>query len=608
MSAATPPDQPEQLAAGHVVIGGRYVLGDILGTGGTYTVYEASRLAPDADAPDVDAADPDAAAGDEPTPADGGAADEAPLLVKVLHPHLVDDSMARAALAREIAASEQVDHPGVVKVLDSGEDEVAGATVPWILTRRLPGPLLSDLAAGTGLAWPTALAVVAGLLDALAAVHTAGLVHRDVGPRNVVVDQHDDGTMTVGLLDLGLTAPGGGDGDGELVTGSAAYMSPEQAQGRPLDARSDLYSAGALAYFALTGHAPYERATPSDVLRAHVEAPVPAPSARRAAVPTSVDRFVARAMAKNPARRFATAGAMLSSLTPLLGVGAASATTLTPDVPEPTLPGEPTQTLDQIAENDPHRTAALGMAAAAAAAGAVAAAAATGDQAELQRTRQLGAVPAEGAAAATAPLDSPVSDEAAATAVGATAVGATVAGAAAGATLPDGADGADGTPGRGRLSRRSRILLVVLAVLVAAAATAAVFWPRQDVDDTPPVPPATHSPSPTPSRSTSPTPTVAPVEPTTPTTRPTETATPSPSPTPSETPSPTASPTPSPTPTETSEPTSTPTPTRTAEPEPTPTDTETAEPEPTPTDTETTEPQPSPSSGDASGEDPGTTP
>ncbi|MCK0118562.1 protein kinase [Isoptericola sp. S6320L] len=553
MSDTTPTGPTGGPADGRVVLGGRYVLGDILGTGGTYTVYEASRARTE-DAPEAGA--------------DGGTdarTDAQPaLVVKVLHPHLVDDEAARAAMAREIAASDLVDHPGVVKVLDTGEDEVAGANVPWLLTRRLPGVPLSELTAGDGLPWREALVLVDGLLDALGAVHAAGLVHRDVGPRNVVVDRNVDGDLTVGLLDLGLAAPGGGDGDGERVVGSVVGMSPEQARGRPLDARSDLYAAGALTYYALTGHAPFERPRPEDVLRAHVGAPVPAPSARRAAVPVTVDRFVARAMAKDPAQRFDSAEAMRAAAATLLGAGTASATDTTGSAE--------TMTLGQIAADDPHRTAVVGAAGAAGAA-AAAAAAATGDEGEIERTRQLGAV--------DVPPTPPTGVPATAVAAGVAADGAAD-GAADEAALAEEAE--NDAP-----NRRRTILVVALSLVLAAAVAGAAFWALRDTDAPGPVAPVTHSPSPTSSPTPSETPTTtAPLPPADPPDRSTPSA--DPTPTPSETPTDDATPTPSPTEEPSEEPSATPTsdPDPTAEPTSTPEPAPTDEPEPAPTD----EPEP----------------
>ncbi|GAB4084395.1 hypothetical protein GCM10028784_10250 [Myceligenerans cantabricum] len=326
------PAEPER-HGGHVVLGGRYELGDVLGTGATFTVYEAR-------------------------PSEAGEVGDWSLVVKVLHPHLVDDEFSRTALRREVEASERVDDPGVVKVLATGEDDVAGAVVPWTVMRRFPGSLLSDTAAGGGLPWPTALEIVADVLDGLTAVHDAGLVHRDIAPRNVIVDRREDGTYGVGLLDLGLTAAGGGTGDGATVSGSIIGMSPEQAKGQPLDARSDLYSVGALTYYAITGHAPFERSAAQDVLRAHVEAPVPAVSARKPTVPGTVDRIVARAMAKNPVRRYPSAAEMARALRELLDapglrpvgfVGAlGSAPSGDPTIDLAQVGSDPTENLDQV--------------------------------------------------------------------------------------------------------------------------------------------------------------------------------------------------------------------------------------------------------------------
>ncbi|GAA1850337.1 serine/threonine-protein kinase [Myceligenerans crystallogenes] len=316
--------EPER-HGGHVTLGGRYELGDVLGTGATFTVYEAR-------------------------PIEDGDDGEWPLVVKVLHPHLVHDEFSRASLQREVEASERFDHPGVVKVLATGEDDVAGAVVPWTVMRRFPGRLLSEAAAGGGLPWQTALEIVADLLDGVGAVHDAGLVHRDIAPRNVMVLEREDGTYGVGLLDLGLTAPGGGDGDGETVSGSIIGMSPEQAKGQPLDLRSDLYAVGALLYYTITGHAPYERAAAQDVLRAHVEAPVPAPSARKPLVPGSVDRIVARAMAKNPVRRYPDAAGMAATIRSLIVPRDRTAGLPLPPGPTEDIarPGEPTERLDQV--------------------------------------------------------------------------------------------------------------------------------------------------------------------------------------------------------------------------------------------------------------------
>ncbi|WP_189669250.1 serine/threonine-protein kinase [Promicromonospora soli] len=582
----------------HAVLGGKYELVDVLGTGATFTVYEAQRVAApavpeptpddDAEAADAEAADADdavaEAAGSDPD-ADAEADDSAgadataeiaepgepaepeidpdlPLVVKVLHPHLVDDQSARASLRREVEASALVTHPGVVKVLDSGEEEVAGASVPWTVMNRMAGVSLSDFAGDSGVPWRDALAIIDGLLEALAAVHAAGLVHRDVAPRNVMVDKRPDGTFVVGLLDLGLTRPAGGEGDGATVAGSVIGMSPEQARGKPLDARSDIYAVGALAYYTLTGHAPYERAQAEDVLRAHVNAPVPAASARRAAVPASVDRLVSRAMAKDPGRRFPTAEAMRGTVTILLG-GPAGRMGTSGETMQLGVGAGGTEVIDPVAGAAGSGTMKLGQVAEG------------GD-----RTTVVGAIGAAGVAAAGV-----AGAEAAAASgppVGPPPVG----------PPPVGPPAEERkwwhamTTGRGRVAT-----VIVFALLVFGGAGLVI---ANILDDGPPpevnpsVSPSSQAPSRTPS--SSPTPSQTDDE--------EDDFTPLPSSTPSPTPTPSATPTPSPTPTPT--PTATPTP----DPEPTPTVTVTEEPTPTPTVTVTEEPTGEPTDGGEAGGDP----
>jgi serine/threonine-protein kinase len=242
-----------------------------------------------------------------------------------------------------------VQHPGLAAVLDVGEQDIADETVVWIIMALAPGSSLAEVVASPGLDLAAALVITSRVLDALSAVHAAGLVHRDLSPGNVMVELTGgaDAAQQVGavtVLDLGLAGaaglpvvgaspdrPAGPEaGSQQLVTGTPRYMSPEQARGLTVDARGDVYAVGALLYLMLTGHAPYERSDPAAVLRAHVQAPVPVPSAR-ADVPHAVDRLVSRAMAKSPARRFASAAEMRAAVDEALadvlraGIGPSSA-------------------------------------------------------------------------------------------------------------------------------------------------------------------------------------------------------------------------------------------------------------------------------------------
>jgi serine/threonine protein kinase len=310
-----------------VVLGGRYCLGEVLGTGRSATVYEATEL--------------------HVGETTQGPPETAPrrLAAKVLHTHIAHDPAMRAAFLREARAGARVRHAGLVTVIDVREQDIADEPVVWMIMVQAPGIPLSQAVRCHILSPVTALVITSRVLDALAAVHGAGLVHRDISPGNVMVELTDPGGSAeqvgaVTVLDLGLAVPQGlsvvrssrdplassGAFQAKLVTGTPGYMSPEQARGLTVDARGDLYAVGALLYLMLTGHAPFERSDPAAVLLAHVQAPVPVPSAR-ADVPQALDRIVSRAMAKNPSQRFASAAQMWSAVEGALGASLGQAST-----------------------------------------------------------------------------------------------------------------------------------------------------------------------------------------------------------------------------------------------------------------------------------------
>ncbi|GAA0439370.1 serine/threonine-protein kinase [Leifsonia naganoensis] len=289
---------------------GRFELDGLLGSGATASVYSAR----------------DTTTGET-------------VAVKVLHPRLSGTAAERDAFFAEAAAAARVDHPGVPAVLGHGVDEGGGEPRAWIATARAPGRTLARLVEADGPLDPgAALALAARLLDALAAVHAAGLVHRDVAPGNVVVA--DDGAVC--LLDFGLAdAPGraavggdvlrsggGGIGNGAAsdsdggVIGSVNYLSPEQALGAPVDERGDLYQAAGLLHFALTGRPPFPRATAAQTMAAHVSAPPPVPSALDSRIPQAADEIVVRGLMKQPEARYASAAAMAAAVRAVLGESA----------------------------------------------------------------------------------------------------------------------------------------------------------------------------------------------------------------------------------------------------------------------------------------------
>lgn len=274
------------------LIGGRYQVQRSLGVGGTAAVYAASDL--------LDAARPEVA-------------------IKVLHPTLSGDPAVRAAFLREGERVAGLNHPNIVAVRDWGTHDAGGVELAWIAFDRVPGGDLADWVAANGPMPPEqAAAVMADVLRGLDAAHRAGLVHRDLSPRNVLLDDGVAKIVDFGLADgTGRTAVGAdpllADTDPRGVVGSAQYMSPEQAAGQPVGPAGDLYAAGAVLYFLLTGEQPYPRQTTEQVVQAVLAAPPPVPSAVVAAA-RRLDVVVTTAMTKDPHQRFADADAFIEAL------------------------------------------------------------------------------------------------------------------------------------------------------------------------------------------------------------------------------------------------------------------------------------------------------
>jgi serine/threonine-protein kinase len=166
------------------------------------------------------------------------------------------------------------------------------------------------------LAPPDALRILGQAADALDAAHAAGLVHRDVKPGNLLLDGDHTYLTDFGLSRLltaaRLTAPG-------RMVGTAAYVAPEQIRGEEIDARTDVYGLGCLVFEALTGAPPYEDESDYTLMYAHLEAPIPRLSSRRAGVAPAVDDVLARAMAKDRAERYDSAGEAIDALRTAFG-------------------------------------------------------------------------------------------------------------------------------------------------------------------------------------------------------------------------------------------------------------------------------------------------
>lgn len=305
-----------------MLLSGRWKLGELLGTGGSASVYAAT-----------DRAEPDRAEPDQAEPAEAQPGKVAPdaaarVALKVLHPHLSADEALREAFFAEARATEGLTHPGVVSAIATGVHRSDDEERAWIAFPFREGRSLAETVTDGGpLTVPDALALAADLARATAAVHATGIVHRDISPANVLVHRRPDGSLDVSLIDFGLADMPGKPSTGSDVLrstadpdaphgvlGNADYVSPEQSIAAPVDERGDVYQLSAVLFFALVGHAPYVRPTPERTMAAHREALPPVPSAENSRIPGEVDRVVVRGLAKHPDDRWQSATALAEAI------------------------------------------------------------------------------------------------------------------------------------------------------------------------------------------------------------------------------------------------------------------------------------------------------
>jgi DNA-binding beta-propeller fold protein YncE len=224
--------------------------------------------------------------------------------VKVIAPELVADPEIRKRFLSEARAAGAVEHPNVVPVHAAGVTE----ELAYLVMRFVSGDdLRTVVLAHGGLAPERAARIAVRLGDALDAIHRAGYVHRDVKPQNVLLDD----TGHVYLSDFGLakrTLATAGQTRPEQWVGTLDYVAPEQIRGERVDARADVYSLGGVLYFMLTGRVPFERESEHAKLWAHLSDPPPRPSTKRPELPVELDAIVLRALAKDPAERYPSAG------------------------------------------------------------------------------------------------------------------------------------------------------------------------------------------------------------------------------------------------------------------------------------------------------------
>ncbi|MFI9119327.1 protein kinase [Streptomyces bikiniensis] len=231
--------------------------------------------------------------------------------VKLLRADLAEDPVSKARFTREAQSVAGLNHHAIVAVYDSGEDLVGGRPVPYIVMELVEGRTIRDLLLSAEAPGPEqALIIVSGVLEALAYSHQHGIVHRDIKPANVIITHGG----AVKVMDFGIARALHGAQSTMtqtgMVMGTPQYLSPEQALGKAVDHRSDLYATGCLLYELLALRPPFTGETPLSVVYQHVQdAPVP-PSDVTGSVPPELDGLVMRSLAKEPDDRFQSAEEM----------------------------------------------------------------------------------------------------------------------------------------------------------------------------------------------------------------------------------------------------------------------------------------------------------
>ncbi|MFE6282757.1 protein kinase [Streptomyces sp. NPDC057877] len=231
--------------------------------------------------------------------------------VKLLRADLAEDPVSKARFTREAQSVAGLNHHSIVAVYDSGEDTVGGQSVPYIVMEIVEGRTIRDLLLNAEAPGPEqALIIVSGVLEALAYSHQHGIVHRDIKPANVIITHNG----AVKVMDFGIARALHGASttmtQTGMVMGTPQYLSPEQALGKAVDHRSDLYATGCLLYELLALRPPFVGETPLSVVYQHVQDIPTPPSEVSDAVPPELDGLVMRSLAKEPDDRFQTAEEM----------------------------------------------------------------------------------------------------------------------------------------------------------------------------------------------------------------------------------------------------------------------------------------------------------
>jgi len=248
---------------------GRYSIKTALGRGGMATVYRAYDPSFDRE-----------------------------VALKILPREMLHDPQFRARFEREIKLVASLEHPAIVPVYDVGDIEGQ----PFYVMRYMTGGSLSDLIAKGKFTTQETAVIIGKVAQGLAHAHRKNIIHRDLKPDNILFDEN--GSPFISDFGIAKLAESGSNLTGSGVIGTPAYMSPEQAQGKDIDSRSDVYGLGVIIYQMLTGHQPYSADTPMGVVVKHITEPVPEILKDMPELPPEVDELIKTAMAKDKNRRY----------------------------------------------------------------------------------------------------------------------------------------------------------------------------------------------------------------------------------------------------------------------------------------------------------------
>ncbi|MDG4794794.1 Stk1 family PASTA domain-containing Ser/Thr kinase [Micromonospora sp. WMMD1082] len=269
------------------LLGGRYQVGELLGYGGMAEVHRGRDLRLGRD-----------------------------VAIKMLRADLARDATFQMRFRREAQNAASLNHPAIVAVYDTGEEQApTGETLPFIVMEFVNGRTLKEVLGAEGRLQPRrALEICADICAALDFSHRHGIIHRDIKPGNVMLTQ----TGQVKVMDFGIARALASGAttmtQTSAVIGTAQYLSPEQARGEAVDARSDVYAAGCVLFELLCGHPPFVGDSPVSVAYQHVREAPPTPSDLNPDVNPAVDAIVLKALSKNPLNRYQSAGEMRADL------------------------------------------------------------------------------------------------------------------------------------------------------------------------------------------------------------------------------------------------------------------------------------------------------